>query len=43
MEHLREVGVDDLLEELVLGGMRESWIRGSSDSRTIYFGRTVGL
>ena len=24
-------------------GVRESWIRGSSDSRTIYFGRTVGL
>ena len=23
--------------------VRESWIRGSSDSRTIYFGRTVGL
>ena len=25
------------------GSLRESWIRGSSDSRTIYFGRTVGL
>ena len=23
--------------------VRESWIRGSSDCRTIYFGRTVGL
>ena len=23
--------------------VRESWIRGSSDSRTISFGRTVGL
>ena len=23
--------------------MRESWIRGSSDSRTIYFSRTIGL
>ena len=23
--------------------LRESWIRGSSDSRTISFGRTVGL
>ena len=26
-----------------LGHLRESWIKGSSDSRTIYFGRTVGL
>ena len=26
-----------------LGLLRESWIRGSSDSRTIYFGWTVGL
>ena len=25
------------------GLLRESWIRGSSDSRTISFGRTVGL
>ena len=23
--------------------VREPWIKGSSDSRTIYFGRTVGL
>ena len=23
--------------------LRESWTKGSSDSRTIYFGRTVGL
>ena len=23
--------------------LRESWIRGYPDSRTIYFGRTVGL
>ena len=28
----------------ILGrSLRESWIRGSSDSRTIYFGQTVGL
>ena len=27
----------------VQGLLRESWIRGSSDCRTIYFGRTVGL
>ena len=26
-----------------IGYMRESWIRGSSDSRTISFGWTVGL
>ena len=25
------------------GLLRESWIRGYPDSRTIYFGRTVGL
>ena len=25
------------------GKVRESWIRGSSESRTIYLGRTVGL
>ena len=24
-------------------GVRESWIRGSPDSRTVSFGRTVGL
>ena len=28
---------------LVQGLLRESWIRGSPDSRTISFGRTVGL
>ena len=26
-----------------LAQLRESWIKGSSDSRTIYFGQTVGL
>ena len=25
------------------GLLRESWIKGSSDSQTIYFGQTVGL
>ena len=28
---------------LVQGLLRESWIRGYPDCRTIYFGRTVGL
>ena len=23
--------------------LRESWIKGSSDNRTIYFGQTIGL
>ena len=30
-------------ENLVQGLLRESWIRGCPDSRTISFGRTVGL
>ena len=32
-----------VIESLVQGLLRESWIRGSPDSRTISFGRTVGL
>ena len=32
-----------VIESLVQGLLRESWIRGSTDSRTIPFGRTVGL
>ena len=32
-----------VIESLVQGLLRESWTKGSSDSRTIYFGRTVGL
>ena len=31
------------LVDRVWAPLRESWIRGSSDNRTIYFGRTVGL
>ena len=29
--------------KLVQGLLRESWIKGSSDSRTIYIGQTIGL
>ena len=29
--------------QIVPTPVRESWIKGSSDSWTIYFGRTVGL
>ena len=32
-----------VIECLVQGLLRESWIRGSSNSRIISFGRTVGL
>ena len=32
-----------VIERLVQGLLRESWIRGSPDSWTISFGRTVGL
>ena len=32
-----------VIESLVQGLLRESWIRGSPDSRIISFGRTVGL
>ena len=32
-----------VIESLVQGLLWESWIRGSPDSRTISFGRTVGL
>ena len=32
-----------VIESLVQGLLWESWIRGSPDSRTICFGRTVGL
>ena len=32
-----------VIESLVQGLLRESWIRGSPDSRTISFGRTIGL
>ena len=32
-----------VIESLVQGLLMESWIRGSPDSRTIYFGRIVGL
>ena len=32
-----------VIESLVQGLLWESWIRGSPDSRTIPFGRTVGL
>ena len=31
-----------VIESLVQGLLRESWIRGSPDSRTISFGQTVG-
>ena len=37
-------GVEGWRDSLAGGGVvRESWIRGYPDSRTIYFGRTVGL
>ena len=32
-----------VIEAWFRGYLRESWIRGYPDSRTIYFGRTVGL
>ena len=32
-----------IIESLVQGLLKESWIRGSPDSRTISFGQTVGL
>ena len=32
-----------VVESLVQGLLRESWIRGSPDSQIISFGRTVGL
>ena len=34
---------DDKKTKKYSKSLRESWIRGSSDSRTIYFGRTIGL
>ena len=32
-----------VIESLVQGLLRESWIRGCPDSQTITFGRTLGL
>ena len=32
-----------VIESLVQGLLRESWIRGYPDSQTISFGRTIGL
>ena len=32
-----------VIESLVQGLLRESWIRGSLDIRIISFGRTIGL
>ena len=32
-----------VIERLVQGLLRESWIRGSPDNRTISFDQTVGL
>ena len=32
-----------VMESLVQGLLRESWIKGSSDSQTIYLCQTVGL
>ena len=38
-----KISFTSALKTQALAPLRESWIKGSSDSRTIYMGRTVGL